>query len=84
MADIRSKETSECLNWTYWNFCPIMTAKVWDGSLFHMGGIHMECARQGCDKETIAGSNYCKAHFDLDKANVDNAEGDEGGGEGGE
>ncbi len=44
----------------------------------------MECARQGYDKETIAGSNYCKAHFDLDKANVDNAEGDEGGGEGGE
>ncbi len=31
----------------------------------------MECARQGCDKEAIAASNYCKAHFDLDKVNVD-------------
>ncbi len=49
-----------------------------------VGGMHMECARQGCDREAIAGSNYCKAHFDLDKANVDKEEEDEGGGEGGE
>ncbi len=61
-----------------------MTAKVWDSCLLHMGGIHMECARQGCDKEAIAASNYCKAHFDLDKANIDKEEEDEGGGEGGE
>ncbi len=53
-------------------------------SSVHVGGIHMECARQGCDKEAIAGSNYCKAHFDLDKANVDKEEEEEGGGEGGE
>ncbi len=44
----------------------------------------MECARQGCDREAIAGSNYGKAHFDLDKANVDKEEEVEDGGEGGE
>jgi len=44
----------------------------------------MECARQGCDREALAGSNYCKTHLELDKANVDNEEEDEGGSEGGE
>ncbi len=53
-------------------------------SSVHVGVIHMECVRQGCDREAIAGSNYCKEHFDLDKANVDKEEEDEGGGEGGE
>lgn len=43
----------------------------------------MECAKQGCDKEVIAGSNYCKEHFELDKANVDTEE-DGGSGEGGD
>ena len=44
----------------------------------------MECARQGSQSEARAGSNYCKEHFELDKANVDKEEGDEGGSEGGE
>ncbi len=44
----------------------------------------MECTRQGCNSEAIAGSNYYKAHFDLNKANVDKEEGSGEGGEGGE
>ena len=47
----------------------------------------MECARQDCNKDALAGSNYCKEHLELDKANVDNKDDDEGGdgqGEGGE
>ncbi len=44
----------------------------------------MECARQGCNKEALAGSSYCKEHLELDKENVDKEEADDGGGEGGE
>ncbi|NIO10845.1 MAG: hypothetical protein GTO40_23695 [Deltaproteobacteria bacterium] len=42
----------------------------------------MECAKQGCHKEPLVGSNYCKDHYELDKANVDKEEHDDDGGAG--